>query len=224
VVNERAGELTRELPEGTVTFLFTDIEGSTELLRKLGEEYMTLLADHHLILRSSSENWNGREVDTEGDAFFVSFPRATDAVAAVVEAQRTITEHTWPQGVAVRVRMGLHTGEPWTAQEGYVGMDVHRAARIAHVGHGGQVLLSETTTALLKEGLPEGVMLLDLGRHRLKDMAYPERIRQLVIRDLLSEFPPLKSIEALGSEVRTEEPVRLPAFLEEQTVDAPEPS
>jgi len=135
VVNERAGELARDLPEGTVTFLFTDIEGSTELLRELGEEYMTLLADHHQILRSSFENWNGREVDTEGDAFFVSFPRATDAVAAVVEAQWAVAEHSWPQEVTVRVRMGLHTGEPWTAQEGYVGMDVHRAARIAHVGH-----------------------------------------------------------------------------------------
>jgi len=96
---------------------------------------VTLLADHHQILRSGFENWHGREVDTEGDAFFVSFPRATDAVAAVVEAQWAVAEHSWPQEVTVRVRMGLHTGEPWTAQEGYVGMDVHRAARIAHVGH-----------------------------------------------------------------------------------------
>jgi len=187
-VNKLSDDATRDLPEGTVTFLFTDIEGSTELLRKLGEEYMILLADHHRILRSSFKKWNGQEVDTEGDAFFVSFPKATVAAAAVVECQRALSEHTWPQGVDVRVRMGLHTGESWMAGEGYVGMDVHRAARIAHVGHGGQVLLSETTTALLKEGLPDGVSLLDLGRHRLKDMAYPEHIRQLVIKGLPADL------------------------------------
>jgi len=161
---------------------------------------MTLLADHHQILRSSFNKWNGREVDTEGDAFFVSFPRATEAVAAVVEAQRIFADHAWPQGVAVRVRMGLHTGEPWTAEEGYVGMDVHRAARIAHVGHGGQVLLSETTAALVRDDLPEGTSLLDLGRHRLKDIDQPERIRQLVIQGMPSEYPPLKSLESIDGE------------------------
>ena len=199
-MNKRSDDLTRDLPEGTVTFLFTDIEGSTELLRKLGEEYVTLLANHHQILRTTFTKWNGREVDTEGDAFFVSFPRATDAVAAVVDAQRAFAEHTWPQEMTVRVRMGLHTGEPWTAQEGYVGMDVHRAARIAHVGHGGQVLLSATTTELVVDELPNGASLLDLGHHRLKDIARPEHIRQLVIRGQRSDYPPLKSLESIEDE------------------------
>jgi len=223
-VNSLSDDARRDLPGGTVTFLFTDIEGSTELLRELGEEYMTLLADHHQILRSCFNRWNGREVDTEGDAFFVSFPRATDAAAAVVEVQRAFAEHAWPKGVTIRVRMGLHTGEPWTAQEGYVGMDVHRAARIAHVGHGGQVLLSETTAALLKEGLPERVSLLDLGRHRLKDMAYPEHIRQLVIKGLPAEFPPLNSLEALGLDDKLAEAyVRTPEFLDDDTVTMRKP-
>jgi len=199
-VKKLSNDLSQDLPGGTVTFLFTDIEGSTGLLRKLGEDYMTLLADHHKILRSHFKKWNGREVDTEGDAFFVSFPRATDAAAAVVEAQRALAEHTWPQGVTVRVRMGLHTGEPWTAGEGYVGMAIHRAARIAHVGHGGQVLLSATTTELVIDELPSGVSLLDLGRHRLKDITRPEHIRQLVIQGLLSEYPPLKSLESIEAE------------------------
>ncbi len=127
----------------------------------------------------------------------MAFPRATQAVAAAVEAQRQLAEHTWPEGVCVRVRMGLHTGEPWNAEEGYVGIDVHRAARIAHVGHGGQVLLSETATALVLDELSSGVSLLDLGRHLLKDIHRPERIHQLVIEGLPSEFPPLTSLEAL---------------------------
>jgi ABC-type oligopeptide transport system substrate-binding subunit/class 3 adenylate cyclase len=204
-----------DLPEGTVTFLFTDIEGSTELLKQLRDRYATLLADQREILRASFEKWGGREVDTQGDAFFVAFPRATDAVNAVVEIQRALAGHDWPEGVEVRVRMGLHTGEPWVAEEGYVGMDVHRAARIAHVGHGGQVLLSETTAPLLRDELPEGVTLRDLGRHRLKDMKGPEHIRQLVIEGLPGEFPALKSLEALAPEVPLESgPVQLPAFLE----------
>jgi class 3 adenylate cyclase len=128
VVNKPSDELSQDLPEGTVTFLFTDIEGSTELLKTLSEQYIGLLSDHHQMLRTI--------VDTEGDAFFVSFPRATDAIAAVVEAQCALADHDWPQGVTVLVRMGLHTGEPWTSGEDYVGMDVHRAARIAHVDYG----------------------------------------------------------------------------------------
>ncbi|NIS83051.1 MAG: hypothetical protein GTO14_23265 [Anaerolineales bacterium] len=188
-----------ELPSGTVTFLFTDIEGSTELLKQLGEGYKSLLADQRRILRDVFARWNGREVDTQGDAFFVSFPRATEAVNAAVEAQRCLDEHTWPEDVKVQVRMGLHTGEPWSAEEGYVGMDVHRAARIAHVGHGGQVLLSETTTALILDDLPEGVSILDLGSHLLKDLPRPEHIRQLVLEELPSDFPPLTSLEKLPS-------------------------
>jgi len=185
------------LPAGTVTFLFTDIEGSTKLLDQLGEGYTQLLADQRVILRTAFEKYNGREIDTQGDSFFASFPRATEAVAAVVEILRSLAAHSWPEGVEVRLRMGLHTGEPWLVEEGYVGMDVHRAARIGHVGHGGQVLLSETTTPLIKDDLPTGVSLLDLGYHVLKDMHRPEHIHQLVMEGLPSEFLPIKSLEAL---------------------------
>ena len=187
------------LPGGTVTFLFTDIEGSTKLLKRLRDLYSTLLDEHREILRGAFAQCNGHEVDSRGEEFFVAFPRATDAVAAAVNTQRALAAHTWPDGVDVRVRIGLHTGEPWVAEEGYVGIDVHRAARIANVGHGGQVLLSETTAALVMDELPEGVSLLDLGRHRLKDVRRTERIRQLVIEGLSDEFPPLKSLEALPS-------------------------
>jgi class 3 adenylate cyclase len=185
------------------------------LLKRLRDQYQALLADQRAILRAAFERWGGREVDTQGDAFFVAFPRATDAVQAVVEIQRALANHNWPEGVEVRVRMGLHTGEPWVGEEGYVGMAVHRAARIAHVGHGGQVLLSETTAPLLRDELPEGVTLRDLGRHRLKDMKEPEHIRQLVVEGLPDEFPPLKTLEALPQDIHLEPgPVRLPAFLE----------
>ena len=217
VTAKQSSSPTSSLPEGTVTFLFTDIEGSTNLLQQLGDKYISLLDDHHRILREIFTKWKGREVDTEGDAFFVSFSKATEAVAAVVEAQRTLTEHSWPEGLTVRVRMGLHTGEPWTGSAGYVGMDVHRAARIAHVGYGGQVLLSETTAALLRGNLPEGVTLRDLGQHRLKDMQFPEHIRQLVVDGLPSEFPPLKSLEVVEAIDETElEPLPLPDFLNDE--------
>src|SRR5512143_1895464 len=152
-----------DLPEGTVTFLFTDIEGSTQLLQRLRGQYATLLADQRRLLREAFSHWHGHEVDTQGDAFFVAFSRATQAISAAVEAQRKLASHEWPEGVNVRVRMGIHTGEPWNGEEGYVGMDVHRAARIAHVAHGGQVLLSQTTTSLVRDELPAGVDLADLG-------------------------------------------------------------
>jgi WD40 repeat protein/class 3 adenylate cyclase len=189
-----------DLPEGTVTFLFTDIEGSTQLLHRLRDKYAILLEQHHRILREAFVNWDGHEVDTQGDAFFVAFSRATQAVGAAAEAQRKLSEHIWPERVTVRVRMGIHTGESWTGSEGYVGMDVHRAARIAHVGNGGQVLLSETTTALVRDELPPGVSLLDVGRHLLKDIHRPEHITQLVIEGLPAEFPPLASLEMLPLE------------------------
>ncbi len=192
-INSHLVQSPRSLPAGTVTFLFTDIEGSTELLKMLGDRYSELLAAHREILRAAFEAYGGGEVDTQGDALFYSFPRATDAVAGAVEAQRGLAEHAWPVGVEVRVRMGLHTGEPILEGEGYVGMDVHRAARIAHAGHGGQVLLSETATSLVRDDLPPGIELLDLGRHMLKDMPRPERIHQLRIEGLPANFPPLSS-------------------------------
>ncbi len=213
-----------DLPEGTVTFLFTDIEGSTELLKQLGDGYLTLLSEQRDILRDTFSRCSGREVDTQGDAFFYSFPRATQAVSAAVDAQEALTSHAWPEGVEVRVRIGLHTGEPLTWEEGYVGMDVHRAARIAHVGHGGQVLLSATTAPLVRGELPVGVALLTLGRHRLKDMKYPERISQLVIDGFPSEFPPLTSLEALPSDDPLSlKSAHLPAFLEEAEVKTQRP-
>jgi class 3 adenylate cyclase/tetratricopeptide (TPR) repeat protein len=214
-MDELTKSAKQEFPEGTVTFLFTDIEGSTELLRRLGDKYISLLEDQRRILRTIFAKWHGREVDTEGDAFFVSFPRATEAITAVVEAQKALANHSWPENATVLVRMGLHTGEPWTGAEGYVGMDVHRAARIAHVGHGGQVLLSETTSALVRSNLPAEVRLVDLGLHRLKDMEFPEHIRQLAIAGLPTEFPTLKSIQILEPATRSElEPPPLPDYLE----------
>ena len=193
---------TREkvsLPSGTVTFLFADIEGSTKLLEQLGaDQYSHLLVEQRRILRAAFDQFGGTEIDTQGDAFFASFPRTTEAASAAARIQRDLAENEWPEEVEVRLRMGLHTGEPWLIEEGYVGMDVHRAARIAHVGHGGQVLLSETTTPLVAGDLPEGVALKDLGRHRLKDMRRPEHIHQLAIAGLTDEFPPLSSLEVVA--------------------------
>jgi predicted ATPase/class 3 adenylate cyclase len=183
-------------PSGTVTFLFTDIEGSTGLLKQLRDHYAKVLEDHHQILRDTFAKWNGYEVDTQGDAFFYSFPRATEAVAAAIETQRALQAHSWPEGVEIRVRMGLHTGEPWITEEGYLGLDVHRAARITHIGHGGQILLSETTVPLIRNELPQDVTLHDLGYHRMKDLSFRESIYQLVIPDLPTDFPPLKSLDA----------------------------
>jgi WD40 repeat protein/class 3 adenylate cyclase len=187
------------LPEGTVTFMFTDIQGSTRLLDELGpERYGEVLARQREILRRAFAEFGGTEIDTQGDAFFSSFPRATTAVQAAVHIQRSLEEVDWPQETAVRVRMGLHTGEPWLIEEGYVGMDVHRAARIAHVGHGGQVLLSATTTPLVQDELPKQVRLSDLGLHRLKDMRRPEHIHMLKMDGLPSDFPPLTSMEVVA--------------------------
>jgi class 3 adenylate cyclase len=179
------------LPGGTVTFLFTDIEGSTRLLQQLGDSYGDVVRDHRKLLREHLGDKGGTEVDTQGDAFFYSFPRARDAVAGAVAAQRALAEHGWPEGAAVKVRMGLHTGEPSVGDEGYLGLDVVRAARICSAGHGGQILLSETTRALLGNDLPEGVAVVDLGQQNLKDVQH-ERIYQLAL-DGDQSFPPLKT-------------------------------
>ena len=180
------------LPGGTVTFLFTDIEGSTRLLQQLGDAYGDVVRDHRLLLREHLGEKGGAEVDTQGDAFFYSFPRAKDGVAGAVAAQRALAEHEWPDGAEVKVRMGLHTGEPSVGEEGYVGLDVVRAARICSAGHGGQILLSETTRALLGNDLPEGVSVVDLGQQNLKDVQH-ERIYQLALDGGPTEFPPLKA-------------------------------
>jgi DNA-binding NarL/FixJ family response regulator/class 3 adenylate cyclase len=183
-----------ELPTGTVTFLFTDIEGSTQLVKRLGEAYAEVRAEHERILRDAVSANRGEEVDTQGDAFFVAFGRARDAIAAAVAAQRALARHGWPGGVQVRVRMGIHTGEPLAADGRYVGLGVHRAARISAAGHGGQILLSNATRELVEDDLPPDVRLLDLGEHRLKDLDRPERIFQVDVDDLPSEFPPLESV------------------------------
>ncbi len=139
----------QNLPTGTVTLLFTDIAGSTRLLTQLGDRYASVLSQCRQILRAVFGQWNGNVVDTQGDAFFVVFARATDALSAAVAAQRVIASHAFPNGAVVQVRMGLHTGEPQRTADGYVGLDVHRAARMMSAGHGGQVLLSQTTCSLV---------------------------------------------------------------------------
>jgi predicted ATPase/class 3 adenylate cyclase len=179
-----------------VTLLFTDIEGSTRLLQQLGERYPETLAAHQRVLRSVFQAWNGYEVDTQGDSFFVTFARATDALAAAVAAQQALAAHPWPEGAAVRVRMGLHTGAPACTGETYVGLDVHRAARVSAAGHGGQVLLSQATAVLVERELPEGVTLRQLGPQRLKDLLHAEQLFQLVIAGLPDSFPPLKTLDA----------------------------
>ncbi len=189
----------RELPTGTVTMLFSDIEGSTVLLGWLGDRYGAALAAQRAVMRSAISASGGHEMGTEGDSFFVVFSSAADAVACCLAAQRALAGHAWPGGVAVRVRMGLHSGEPVRHQDGYVGMDVHRAARIAAAAHGGQVVLSEATRLLVASGLPAGVSVRDLGLHRLKDLQLPERIYQLAAPGLAEQFPPLKSLGAATS-------------------------
>jgi class 3 adenylate cyclase len=180
------------LPGGTVTFLFTDIEGSTRLLQELGDGYSEVVRDHRRLLRERLGEQGGAEVDTQGDAFFYSFPRARDAVAGAVAAQRALAEHDWPERAQVRVRMGLHTGEPSVGEEGYLGLDVVRAARICSAGHGGQILISETTRVLLGNDLPDGVAVVDLGEQSLKDVQH-ERIYELALDDAPRNFPPLKT-------------------------------
>jgi class 3 adenylate cyclase len=177
------------LPTGTVTFLFTDIEGSTRLLQQLGDRYGEVVAEHRRLLRESFREAGGQEIDTQGDAFFYSFTRAREAVVGAVAGQRALAAHAWPEGVEVLVRMGLHTGEPAVGDEGYLGLDVHRAARICAAAQGGQILVSETTRALLGPSLPDGLSVDDLGEHRLKDMEHAERVFQLTVPGLRSSFP-----------------------------------
>jgi predicted ATPase/class 3 adenylate cyclase len=193
-----------ELPTGTVTLLFTDMEGSTRLLHLLGKRYAAVLAECRNLMRAAFQQHHGHEVDTQGDAFFVAFARATDPVSAAVTAQRALAGHPWPDQVPVRVRMGLHTGEPDLAPEGYVGLCVHHAARIMSAGHGGQVLLSHVTCDLVEHDLPEGVSLRDLGAHRLKDLRHPHHLFQLVIAGLAADFPPLKTLDSFPNNLPTQ--------------------
>jgi YVTN family beta-propeller protein len=181
------------LPTGTVTFLFTDIEGSTRLVKRLGDGYGEVLAEHRQLLRAAFETHHGREIDTQGDSFFVAFARARDAVAAAVDGQRALASQDWPDGLQVRVRMGLHSGEPVVTEERYHGLGVHKAARVGAAAHGGQVLISSATRELVKNELPKGVRLRDLGNKRLKDIDERERLYQLDVEGLESEFPRLRT-------------------------------
>jgi predicted ATPase/class 3 adenylate cyclase len=183
-----------ELPTGTVTFLFSDVEGSTRLLTRLRGGYADVLGEHQRLLRAAFAEHDGREVHTEGDAFFVAFARASDAIAAAVKAQRALASQDWPEGADVRVRMGVHTGEAKVRMDDYVGLDVHRAARICAAGHGGQVLISSSTRELAADELPIDVAFRDLGEHRLKDLDRPEHLFQLVVAGLRADFPALASL------------------------------
>jgi len=195
------------LPVGTVTFLITDIEGSTRLLQSLGDRYSDALALHSRIIRSAIAQFGGVEVSTEGDSFFVSFASAADAVAAAVASQRGLQTALWPPEGTIRVRMGLHTGEGIRGGDNYIGLDVNRAARIAAAGHGGQILISSSTRNLVGERVPAGAILRYLGEHRLKDLSQPEHLWQLSLADGLDEFPPLRS------QVSTNLPVQLTSFV-----------
>jgi class 3 adenylate cyclase len=210
------------LPGGTVTFVFTDIEGSTRLLQELGDEaYGQVSGDHRRLVRETFGAHGGTEIDTQGDAFFFSFPRARDAVAAAVDAQRALRDHAWPEDKDVLVRVGIHTGEPQVGEEGYLGLDVVRAARISAAGHGGQILISETTRALLGNQLPEGVVVHDLGQQHLKDVQH-EHIYELTIDGGPVSPRPLKTEPAKSSREdmakRFEE--RINAYVESQLESA----
>jgi predicted ATPase/class 3 adenylate cyclase len=191
-------------PRGTVTFLFTDIEGSTRLLQELGRGFEEHLETHRRLIRSAVEAEQGQEVNTEGDALFVVFDSAPRALAAAVAAQRALTAFPWPDGAAIRVRMGLHTGEAVPVGSDYVGLDVHRASRICGAGHGGQILLSYATKTLIEGSLPPGVAVRDLGEHRLKDLQRPERLFQVLAEGLPDRFPPLRSIDLAPNNLPTQ--------------------
>ena len=183
----------RQQRAGTVTFVFTDIEGSTALVKRQQERWPALRSAHRRIVREAFEAHGGDEVDTQGDSFFYVFGRARDAALAAADAQRGLAAHEWPQDGVIRIRIGMHTGEPVVSEEGYHGIGVHRAARIMAAGHGGQVLLSEATAAVLRDEEVAGVNVRDLGVHRLKDLDRPEHVYQLVAEGLEPSFPKIRT-------------------------------
>ena len=184
-----------ELPSGTLTFLFSDIEGSTRLLRQLRDRYAEVLSAHRTLMRGAFAEFGGEEMGTEGDAFFVAFRRASDAIGAAASAQRSLAAHEWPDGQALRVRMGLNTGEPGVEEEGYFGLGLHLTARICSAAHGGQVLVSQSTRSVCSEVELPGVELRDMGEHLLKDFDHPEQLFQLVIEGLPNDFPPPRTLD-----------------------------
>lgn len=188
-----AARVRPDLPTGTVTLLFTDIEGSTRLLQRLGGRYPAVLARHHALIRAAVASHGGIEMGTEGDAFFLVFRTAVQALAAAIAAQRALARYPWRADERVPVRMGLHTGEPVLTPDGYTGLDVHRVARITNLAHGGQILVSHATAELLRDTVAD-VALHDLGTHRLKDLLLPERLYQVTAPGLPADFPPLRSL------------------------------
>ncbi|TMC27317.1 MAG: adenylate/guanylate cyclase domain-containing protein, partial [Chloroflexi bacterium] len=207
-----------DLPTGTVTFYFSDIEGSTRLIQQLGDRYPEVLLAHHNIQRESLAANGGHELRTEGDSFFIVFDSAVKACVGAAAVQKALSEYHWPDGGQVQVRIGLHTGEATLVGNEYLGIDVHRAARVASAAHGGQVILSETTHALVDHALPPAITLKDLGMHRLKDLARPERLFQLMVDGLPAEFPKLRTLEATPNNL----PTQLTSFIgrDDQVRDA----
>src|SRR3954453_17953286 len=200
----------RDLPSGTVTFLFSDMEGSTRLLKQLGRDrYGELLAAHNALLREAFTGNGGIEIDRQGDAFFFVFRSAGTAVAAAAAAQRAMLAHTWPDDTPVRVRIGLHTGEASVSGEGYVGFAVHQAARLGDLGHGGQILLSRTTPALVEHELPRDVRIRDLGETRLPGLDRPEAVFQIVAEGLPDRFPPVGARRPSTTPTQPEGPILL---------------
>jgi class 3 adenylate cyclase/CheY-like chemotaxis protein len=180
-----------ELPTGTVTFLFTDLEGSTELAHRLEDEWHAVLVQHRHLVRAAVIDAKGSEIDCRGDEFFVAFDDAAAAAEAAVVAQRSMAAHPWPEDTELRIRMGMHTGHAIFADQDYLGIDVHRAARICFAGHGGQILMSEATQTLL----PDDLERRDLGSYRLRGIPGPERIYQLVAPGLEEDFPELRFVD-----------------------------
>lgn len=191
-------------PTGTVTLAFTDIEGSTSLLQALGDRYPEVLADHHRLIRDAFARHGAVERGSAGDGLYFVFPAARGAVEAAIDAQLAIGSHAWPDGIAIRDRMGLHTGEPRRASEGYVGLDVHRAARICAAGHGGQILISQTTRDLISDELRQPMGVIDLGAHRLRSLDTSQRLYQVTGPGLARDFPPPRTTEARRNNLKLE--------------------
>jgi predicted ATPase/class 3 adenylate cyclase len=206
------------LPTGTVTFLFTDIEGSTRLLQDLGDRYGAVRDEHAAILRRAIRDGGGVEVSTQGDSFFAAFASPVGAVRAAVAAQRGLAGHRWPGGFPVRVRMGLHTGEGALGGDNYSGIDVNRAARVAAAASGGQVIVSDATRVLVEHEVPAGVSLRDLGVHRLRDLNLPMRLHDLVVAGLPADFPAPRTLDARPGNL----PAQLTSFVgrEDETAEA----
>jgi class 3 adenylate cyclase len=194
MVRAQASE-SRSLPRGPVTFLYSDIQGSTALLERLGTRYGDVLAETRRIHRAVVRDHGGREVDSRADEFFGVFPAGTTPAAAALEIHRRLRDHVWPDGLSVLVRIGLHHGEPEIGDEGYVGMDIHQAARLGAAAHGGQTLISASASDVIGADLPADVRLRDLGTYELRGIPGRHEIQELVVPDLRAEFPPLRLAE-----------------------------